>query len=74
MTAYVTDTMNTKEKIERTFKCAAGHITTGTALLRNGRGYTCRYVWCGLPVADISDTEDGRSYHERVRPDLGVRK
>ena len=75
MTAFapVTDTMNTKQKIEHTFECAAGHITTGTALLRNGRGYTCPRLFCGRPVADISKRKDGMDYHAFARPDLGVK-
>ncbi len=69
----VTETMNTKQKIEHTFECGAGHITTGTALLRNGRGYTCRFIWCGKPVTDISKTMDGQIFHAFARPDLGVK-
>lgn len=72
--APVTDTLNTKQKIEHTFECTAGHITTGTALLRNGRGYTCRFIWCGKPVTDISNTKEGRDYFAIVRPDLSHKK
>jgi hypothetical protein len=70
----VTDTMNTREKIEKTFECAAGHITTGTALLRHNKGYTCPRPFCGQPVTDISKTEEGQLYHAFARPDLGVKR
>lgn len=68
----ITDTMNTKQKIELTFACPYGHITTGTALLRANKGYTCPH--CDKPVSDISDTIEGQQYHAFARPDLGGAK
>lgn len=67
----ITDTLKTRDRIEKTFQCDAGHMTTGQALLRRNKGYTCARIWCGLPVKDVSDTEEGQLYHAFARQDLG---
>jgi hypothetical protein len=65
----ITDTLNTQQKIERTFACPGRvHITSGLVLLRCGKGYTCPK--CGAPVTDITNTPEGQAYFAFGRPDL----
>lgn len=42
------------------------HLTLGSALLRNGKGFECPH--CHSEVSDYSDTPIGREYLALVQP------